>query len=127
MADKRKVLVVDDDVDLVGLIREYLEACGYETFEAFEGVRAIELVRKIKPDVILLDIMMPAGRGDEVMHNLHHHYETSNIPVIIISGVTDAVLQEKVMSEGAKIFLKKPFELDEVVEAIEKVIGKPVD
>ncbi|MFH1356083.1 MAG: response regulator [bacterium] len=123
MTEKKKILIVDDNEDLVQVIRFILEAHGYETYEAHEGIRATEMAHKIKPDVILLDINIPAGSGETVLKNLQKHYETDKIPVIIISGIDDDERIKKILAAGAKIFLQKPFENQEFLAAIESVLS----
>jgi len=123
MDEKKKILIVDDDQDLVQVIRMNLDFRGYETFEANEGVRATEMAHKIKPDVILLDINIPVGSGEAVLKNLQKHFETDKIPVIIISGIDDEKRIQKILDDGAKIFLQKPFENQELLDAIASVLS----
>ncbi len=121
---REKILVVDDEEDIVYLLREALQDEGYQTFGAFNGQEALEIVQKEKPDLILLDIMMPKIDGYSLNQQLKKHQETHDIPVIVISGrgqLRDLFLlnQESPIAD----FLEKPFPVKLLLEKIEQVLG----
>ena len=95
---KHKILIADDEAEIRNLLRLYLENEGYDVTEAKDGVEALRLLRDEKPDLCLLDIMMPASDGYRVLKELR---ETSNIPVIFISA-KDAD-SEKILTWGRMI------------------------
>lgn len=118
MKEKFRILVVDDDVDLVKTLRARLEFEGFETFAAFEGIRAIEMTRKKKPHLILLDLRMPAGTGQSVLKTLREHTETEKIPVIIITALDDPRLEMETKEAGADAFFRKPYSIESLLEKI---------
>ncbi|HCJ66272.1 MAG TPA: two-component system response regulator [Elusimicrobia bacterium] len=123
MEKKKKVLVVDDEEDIVYLLQEALEDEGYQTLGAYNGQEALEIVQKEKPDLILLDIMMPKIDGYSLNQQLKKHQETQSIPVIVISGrgqLRDLFLlnQESPIAD----FLEKPFPVKLLLEKIEQVL-----
>lgn len=115
---KFKILVVDDEADLVKTLRARLEFEGYETSAAYEGVRAVEAAHKQKPHLILLDLRMPAGSGQSVLKTLRSHPETEKIPIIIITALNDSRLEAETKEAGAEEFFRKPYSIETLLEKI---------
>ncbi len=115
---KFRILVVDDDVDLVKTLRTRLEFEGYETSAAYEGVRAVEAAHKQKPHLILLDLRMPAGTGQSVLKTLRSHPDTEKIPIIIITAMDDPRLEIETKAAGAEEFFRKPYSIEILLEKI---------
>lgn len=120
---KKTILVADDDRDTVQMIQDLLEHAGYATVAAYEGVRAIELAHKHKPDLILLDIKMPSGSGKTVLHSLKSHVDTEKIPVVVITALSDLYLEKEVMDGGAADFIKKPYDNKILLEKVKLAMG----
>ena len=122
--EKKKILIVEDDSVLRDVLVEKLSRSGYEVAGAEDGVVATEKIPLYKPDLILLDIMMPKKDGMEVLKELHEDAELSKIPVIIISNSGQPVEIEQARALGAKAFLiKAVFEPNEVLEKVERVLS----
>ncbi|MFA6448985.1 MAG: response regulator [bacterium] len=117
-----RILVVDDDKDFLDIIVDYLEEQGFSTLQAENGAVAISHIESEKPDLILLDIKIPALNGLEVCRILKKKPSTSNIPVIIVTG--SASLNDMLTGylAGAIRYLSKPFELNELGECIRNVL-----
>lgn len=115
---KFRILVVDDDVDLVKTLRMRLEFEGFETFAAHEGVRGVEMTLKKKPHLILLDLRMPAGSGQTVLKTLRANPDTEKIPVIIITALDDPRLETETKEAGASAFFRKPYSIETLLEKI---------
>ncbi len=121
--EKKKILVVEDDNVLRNVLVEKLSKNGYESIGAEDGVVAIEKILAWKPDLILLDILMPKKNGIEVLEELSKDVELSKIPVIIISNSGRPAEIERALELGARgILVKAVFEPNEVLEKIEKVL-----
>ena len=116
---KKKILVVDDELDLLKLTLYRLNEMGYEAFGAKNGQEALDLARQRMPDLIILDVVMPGMNGDEVAKILKVDAATKRIPVILISAVIET-LEEKAKESGARGYLFKPFETKELFAMIEK-------
>ncbi len=125
----KKILIADDDEDLVSILKDFLESKGYETFEAYEGIAVFEVAKNNKPDLILLDWKMPAGKGSAALEMLAEKEETRNIPVIVLSGASEPGMFETVRKMGVKSFIKKPYESEKLLEEIDLVLnsGNPVN
>lgn len=119
---KQKILIADDDEDLVRIIRMRLDAEGFETHGAYEGNSAVEIIHKVMPDLIILDLKMPTSAGQSVLLNIKSRFETQKIPVIVLSGLDDPVTKDQVLKDGAQMFIKKPCEIGELVRRIRSVL-----
>jgi len=118
-----RVLIADDDRVHVRLVSNYLMQRGFEPTAVFDGMQTMMFARRTKPDVILLDIGMPAGNGFEVLKNLKSSSLTSQIPVIVVSGSIDIEAQRKVLEGGADAFVRKPAEMSKLYEVICHALG----
>jgi DNA-binding response OmpR family regulator len=122
---KAKILIADDEEDLVKALKIRLQTEGYEVLTAFNGIQAIEVTHKFHPDLILLDIMMPAGDGYSVCEKLKESTDTSNIPVIFLTAKTLEHDERKGYVLGAEYYIKKPFDTDQLLEIIKKALISP--
>lgn len=114
---KRKVLIVDDDEELVELIREVLEKDGrFEIRSANNGFDAGMLVKEYRPDIIVLDIMLPDINGKEVCQRVRSDKTMDAVKIICISGMVEEDKVADLKTAGADDFLHKPFEIEKLVE-----------
>lgn len=120
----QKILVVDDDKDLVSILCDLLKSHGYQTLQAFEGIRAVEMAHKAQPDLILLDWIMPAGKGSAVLEMLAEKKETKSIPVIVHTGADEPFEEETARGWGVKGFFRKPCDLAQLLKVIESVLKR---
>jgi DNA-binding response OmpR family regulator len=117
-----KILVVEDDKDIRQLVHLQLTNAGYETAFARDAASAIGVARRERPDLILLDIGLPAGDGFIVMDRLRALPEFEMVPVVVITarGPSEG---EKAVERGARAFLLKPFRGEELLDEIRQVLG----
>lgn len=119
---KAKILIVDDDPDLTNLVKSILEAENYMVFAAESGEEALGEVPKLRPDLIILDIILPGMDGYDTCKILKTDEHTSLIPVIILSikcGVKDRIAG---LNIGADDYITKPFDPDELMARVEAVL-----
>ncbi|MBU1599347.1 response regulator [bacterium] len=116
----KKILVVDDDVDMVEILKSLLEIEGYDVVGAFDGQEALDKTKQQKPDFILLDIMMPVMDGWEACRRLKACKKTSEIPVAILTARVDSQDREKAFQLGADDYITKPFNPDELLKRIKE-------
>jgi CheY-like chemotaxis protein len=117
-----RVLVVDDEPDVLLLCRLNLQQLGHEVLEASEGTSALKLARERRPDVIVLDLMLPGMTGYEVLETLKRDPETSNIPVLVLTAKSLRADRERSHGLGASSFLTKPFLPSELCELVESLV-----
>ena len=114
----RRVLVADDDPDIVDLLRLNLEAQGFQVTAAYDGDEASDLAVKTVPDLIVLDVMMPKKDGLEVLAFLRTRSETRNIPVVMLTAKASDSDVWNGWQAGADYYITKPFDLDELMRFI---------
>lgn len=117
-----KILVVDDEEPNVKLLSSVLKALGYETETAFNGVEAIKKTKAFQPDLVLLDIMMPEMDGYEACDLLKSDPETANIPVVIVTALSDRDSKLKGLNVGASDFLTKPIDRSELTIRVKNLL-----
>ncbi len=121
----KKILLVEDEQLMIDLLKRKLTQEGYEISVAKDGIEGLEKMREIKPDLILLDIVMPRMGGFEVMEEMIKEEELKKIPVIVISNSGQPVELDRAKQLGAKDWLiKTDFDPQEVVEKVVKQIGR---
>ncbi len=119
----RRLVCIEDDPELVELIRLIVQREGFEVHYAASGLAGIELVEELSPDLILLDLMMPGIDGWDVFDHLQANAETSAIPIIIVSARTymdERVAELRAANNGH--FVSKPFMPAQLIEAINRVL-----
>ena len=123
-----KILIADDEPSLRLLVRATLSTNkSYELIEAFDGSEALVKAQKEKPDLILLDVMMPGLSGFEVCERLKNNPDTKNILIIILTAKGQQSDKDWAISVGADYFLTKPFSPTELFNLIEKILLKTPD
>jgi len=121
---KKKILIVDDEPQIVRLLSQRLKANGYETFAANDSYQCIKMAREVKPDLILLDIKMPAGGGIRAFETLKSSTYTSVIPIIFITAYPGEEVKKEIMELGADGFFAKPFNSINLLNKIKELIGE---
>lgn len=109
---KRKILIAEDNAELSDMARNYLKLADYTVYQAFDGKEAVEMVKALRPDLILLDIMMPEIDGCEVCRLVRAE---NNIPIIVMSARTSEADKFELFDAGADDYLTKPFSFKEMV------------
>ncbi len=122
----KKVLIIDDEKLIVKATSLVVKLSGYQVISALDGETGLEVVKEEKPDLILLDIMMPGMDGWQVLERLQADEETKKIPVIIFTAKEYIKGKQKSLDAGAVDYITKPFEPDELMAAINGVFeSKP--
>jgi CheY-like chemotaxis protein len=125
MAEKRTIMVVDDNPDIVTIVKTILEGKGYGVQCAYSGPEAFTALDQLKPDLIILDIMLPQMDGLEVLTRLKGSPDTASIPVILL---TAKVQYEDVLGGyklGADYYITKPFTSTQLINGINLLLGEP--
>jgi CheY-like chemotaxis protein len=118
VATNPTVLVTDDDEDLRLLCRIHLERAGFRVSQACNGLEAIAVARRDRPDLILLDLMMPVRDGWECLGDLKQDENLRDIPVFIITGKNQKEDQDRAFASGAEAFIPKPFQAQALIARI---------
>src|SRR6185312_4264564 len=121
---RKKILVVDDDADLVELIRFNLKQAGYSIGTASNGVDALKKARSLQPDLIVLDVMMPELDGFAVCEILRRDPATAAIPIMMLTALSSELGRMAGLGSGASDFVTKPFSPRLLVQRIQELLQK---
>ncbi|MBU1367194.1 MAG: response regulator [Candidatus Omnitrophica bacterium] len=121
---KKRILIVDDEVTLVKMVKMQVEAFGYDTLTAYDGQEALQKAHKEKPDSILLDLMLPKMDGYKVCGLLKADSRYHNIPIIMFTARTQDSDKEMGSECGADAYITKPFESQVLLSKIQELIEK---
>jgi len=124
MSDKKQILLIDDDPDFVEAVKVIVENGGYDVRVAYDGQEGLEAVAEGKPDLIVLDVMMPVMNGHEACANLKADDATKEIPIILLTAVADRVTtstytHRDMLESEAEDYMPKPVEPQELLERIQ--------
>jgi DNA-binding NarL/FixJ family response regulator len=117
--NQKKLLLIDDDPNLILLVKDYLEFRGYEVVTAENGREALEVLEKQTPDMIICDVMMPEMDGYSLVSAIRSDSKTSWIPVLFLSAKGQSQDRVKGLNIGADVYMVKPFEPEELVAQVE--------
>ena len=122
MGDKKKILVVEDEPHIIKLISFILKSSGYDVIEAEIGAVGLKKAKAEKPDMIILDVMMPKMDGFEVAKKLKADPATRNIPILMLSSKAQFEDKMKGIDSGATDYITKPFDREELLQKIEELL-----
>ena len=118
------VLIVDDEPLTQDMLRLMLEPAGFRVTSAEHGVEALEKIQESKPDIVLLDVMMPHVDGITVCKKLRSDPKTAALPVIMLSGKTHLNAVEEGLDAGANRYLSKPMSRADLIKNLKEVLGE---
>ncbi len=122
---KKKILVVDDERDIVEIICELLDDHGYETITAFDGQEAIEKIKALRPDGLVLDIKMPAVDGIGVIKFLRESPDLASMPVVVLTATQFVPeVRERFKNLDVHTWMAKPFEPEDLVAAVTQAVER---
>ena len=119
-----KILLVDDDQDILESVRLRLRANGYEVLTASDGVEATRLAKNEQPDLVLLDINMPGGNGHVVADRIRSNPGTISTPIIFLTASTSHTDHQAALSAGVEKYIIKPFAAEELLLAMEELLER---
>lgn len=119
-----RVLVVDDDPQVLRLMRVNLELEGYDVVSAPDGEEALEAVVSERPDVVVCDVMMPGVDGLTVLRNLRANPRTSKIPFVVVSAKAQRADVQAALDMGADRYITKPFDPQDLLDAVESLLPR---
>lgn len=126
MHDARKqpcILIADDDRDLVAMVSRMLEANGYEVIPTFDAYQALHFAREQQPDLLIVDINMPAGDGVELLNRFEQTEHGPDCHLIYLTGEHSERVQKAARKHGAFAILYKPFEMDTMLETVRRALA----
>lgn len=121
------ILIVDDEQDIVELLSYNLEKEGFSTVKANDGEAALELVRSAKPDLMLLDLMLPKMNGLDICKAVRRNPETANLPIIMLTAKGDEIDKIIGLEIGADDYITKPFSVKELIARVRSILRRTQD
>lgn len=120
----KRILIVDDEPDLLEMVQINLEMEGFECIVAYDGFRALDRVRKERPDLIILDVMLPGMNGYKVCRLLKFDEKYKQIPIIMLTA--EAQRADRLLGEetGADYYMTKPFDADKLLAKVKELTGE---
>lgn len=120
----KKILIADDEVDIVETLKFMLEVEGFDCQVAYDGEEALNLAKSVNPDLMILDVMMPKINGYKVCRLLKFDAKYKDIPILMVTARSQE--EDKMIGEetGADEYITKPFEIEEVVAKVKKYLGE---
>ncbi len=120
----KKILIVEDETDIAKVLLKRLSDAGFEIQYASDAYLAVKLAHESKPDLIILDLMLPAGGGLFVLKNLKLSDPTNVIPVLVLTGIKDEEYKKNVIAEGVSAYMEKPYDHHELLSVINKLLNQ---
>ena len=118
-----RILIIEDEVDLLAGLVTILEMEGYDVIDKTTGIEGIDEARRDPPDLIISDINLPLMSGLEVAHEICSDPGTTHIPIIMMTAYPDPDLQERAVAAGAAYLLRKPFDVDGLLNAVHNALN----
>lgn len=120
---EKQIILVDDELSLLEIFSTMLKRKGFRVIEATNALDALDLVRKVKPDLLILDVMMPGMNGIELCRELRTWPDTHDTPILMLSALSDKGTIRASMDAGANGYLNKPVLQRELVSKVEQMVG----
>lgn len=125
-SDRRRVLIVDDDTDLINVMRIYFQRSGFEAKTADSGRTALKLFDSFKPNAIILDILMPRMDGTKVCEAIRIDKGNLTVPIIVLTGFHKEKTKEEILEAGANLYLTKPIDISKLIKHIRDLMPPDV-
>ena len=124
MSNKKTILIVDDEPDIVETLKFLVESEGFECLTAFDGEKALKLVKEKRPDLVILDIMLPKINGYKVSRLLKFDSKYKDIPILMVTAKTQE--EDRLLGEetGSDEYITKPFDINELLEKINNYLPR---
>lgn len=121
----KKIIIIEDSKQTVDILSEILQKEGYEIYKAYDGIEGYRMIKKLKPDLVLLDLLLPKISGFEICKKISEDNDIRKTPIIILSTLAeDKEALKKLKNFDIIKFMKKPYELNELLIEIKKVLNE---
>jgi DNA-binding response OmpR family regulator len=119
------ILVVEDELDVQRVVAKRLSSRGFTVHCASDGLQAVSLAHKVNPDLIVLDLQLPAGDGLSVLRKLRISGNIQRAHIVVLTGMTNEIYKQSVLMEGVDAYLQKPYDAQVLLDTIDNILGKP--
>ncbi len=119
----KRILIIEDDGELGLLIAARLHSAGFETQQVADALAGVQAAHANRPDLVVLDLRMPAGGGISVLRRLRMSARTRAVPVVVLTGLMDEAKREEAIAAGADAYLEKPYEPMRLLAEVHRLLG----
>ncbi len=119
----KKILIIEDSQSVAAMLLSQVQKAGFEVVVAPDAMMGTKECVRWRPDLVILDLMLPAGGGTAVLRNMKQSVYTQQIPVIVLTGSTDPTVRKPILEFGVSTFLQKPHDPEELIALIHKTLG----
>lgn len=119
-----KILIIEDELDTVKVVTKRLTQNGFEVVVALDAYEGVKFAHKEKPDLIILDLMLPAGGGLYFLKNIKMAAGIRFTPVVVLTGIKNEEYKQQILDEGVEAYLEKPYDPDELISTIRGILKK---
>jgi len=116
------ILIVEDELDVQKVLAKRLSSHGFTVHCASDGYQAVEMAHKVNPDLILLDLQLPAGDGLTALRKMRMSAKIQRARVVVLTGLTNEGYKEKILKEGVDAYLQKPYDAQALIETIDQIL-----
>jgi DNA-binding response OmpR family regulator len=117
-----KILIIEDEFDILRVLQKRLSNAGFEIITSADAYQGVEKAHKERPDLIILDLMIPAGGGLSVLRNIKASDHTKLTPVLVLTGMENEKYRQDIIDEGVQGYLQKPYNLQELLNEIKRIL-----
>jgi DNA-binding response OmpR family regulator len=121
-SERKRVLIVDDDTDLINVLRIYFQRSGFDAETADSGRKALKVFDSFKPDAIILDILMPKMDGVKVCNAIRVDKNNPTVPIVALTGFHKEKTKEEILNAGANLYLTKPIDISKLIKHIKDLL-----
>lgn len=119
----KRIIAVDDEPDVLLIVRSALEGEGFQVRSFGSGAECIEAAKEDPPDLFVLDVMMPGMSGFDIVHALKAHGPTSTLPIIMVTGLSERQKIKEALVSGVVYYITKPFEFDDLIAKVNQALA----
>ncbi|MDP8259770.1 MAG: response regulator transcription factor [Candidatus Gygaella obscura] len=118
-----KILIIEDEPDAARVVSKRLKNHGFDVAIAEDAYQGVKMAHEILPNLIILDLMLPAGGGLSVLKNIRLSSQLQSIPILVLTASKDEQHKKKIIDEGVDAFMEKPYDADELLTNIVRLLG----
>ena len=122
--EPKKIILVEDEPDTAKVIQKRLAIEGYNVMVTQDAIQAVSFIHSERPDLVILDLMLPGGGGLAVLETLRLSTFTATIPILVLTGMQNETYKQTVLKEGVDAYLEKPYDADELLATIRHILEK---
>jgi DNA-binding response OmpR family regulator len=117
-----KILIIEDEFDILRVLQKRLSDAGFEIITSVDAYQGVQKAHKERPDLIILDLMIPAGGGLSVLRNIKASDHTKLTPVLVLTGMENEKYRQDIIDEGVQGYLQKPYNVQELLNEIKRIL-----